>query len=321
MPNTFGSDDYGYPVRQNGTMSIWVCGEVLIDLIPVAAGSSDRAPHVGGGPANTAKALARLGHEVHFIDGISSDAYGVMSRDELLADDVKLDLAQTSELPTALAIVSIDANASASYEFKLENTATFDFNLDWLPDPSRYKPNVLHIGTLATVIQPGADELYDWALQVAEFAPIVFDPNIRPAVMANRDLYEAAVEKWAAISSVIKVSDDDVAWLFPDASFDDVAERWVRDGAALVVITRGSQGLIGFTADGAVEVPGVKIEVADTVGAGDTVGAIIVEAMVEKGIMALTGDVLQDVLHRAAKAAGITCSRPGAQPPYKHELK
>lgn len=301
-------------------MSIWVCGEVLIDLIPVAAGASDRAPHVGGGPANTAKALARLGHEVHFIDGISTDAYGEMSRDELLGDEVKLDLAHASELPTALAIVSLDNNGSASYEFKLEQTATFDFDLNWLPDPSRHKPNVLHIGTLATVIQPGADALYDWALQVAEFAPIVFDPNIRPAVLSDRDLYEAAVEKWAAISSVIKVSDDDVAWLFPDASLDDVAERWVRDGAALVVITRGSQGLIGFTADGAVEVPGVKIEVADTVGAGDTVGAIIVEAMVEKGIMALTGDVLQEVLHRAAKAAGITCSRPGAQPPYKHEL-
>ena len=302
-------------------MSIWVCGEVLIDLIPVAPGSTNRAPHVGGGPANTAKALARLGHDVYFIDGISTDAYGEMSRDELLGDEVRLDLAKTSELSTALAIVSLDNNGSASYEFKLDETATFDFDLNWLPDPSRYQPNVLHIGTLVTVIQPGADVLYDWALQVAEFAPIVFDPNIRPAVMSDRDLYEAAVEKWAAISSVIKVSDDDVAWLFPDQSLDDVAERWVRDGAALVVITRGSQGLIGFTADGAVEVPGVKVEVADTVGAGDTVGAIIVEAMVEKGIMALTGDVLQDVLHRAAKAAAITCSRPGANPPYKHELK
>ena len=302
-------------------MSIWVCGEVLIDLIPVAPGSNDRAPHVGGGPANTAKALARLGHDVHFIDGISTDAYGEMSRDELVADEVKLDLAKSSDLPTALAIVSLNESGGASYEFKLDDTATFDFSLDWLPDPSKYKPNVLHIGTLVTVIQPGADVLYDWALQVAEFAPIVFDPNIRPAVMGNRDLYEAAVEKWAAISSVIKVSDDDVAWLFPDQSLDGVAERWVRDGAALVVITRGSEGLIGFTADGAVEVPGVKVVVADTVGAGDTVGAIVVEAMVEMGIMALTGDVLQDVLHRAAKAAAITCSRPGANPPYKHELK
>ena len=292
---------------------------MLIDLIPGADGV--RVPHVGGGPANTAKALARLGHDVQFIDGISTDEYGVAARKELLDDEVKLDLALTSDKPTCLAIISLDANGGASYEFKIDGTATFDFELKWLPDPSRYKPQVLHIGTLVTVIQPGADVLYDWAMQVAEFAPIVFDPNIRPSVMGDHDLYEAAVEKWAALSSVIKVSDDDMAWLYPGQKYQDVAQRWLNDGAALVVVTRGSNGIIGFTQDGAVEVDGAKITVADTVGAGDTVGAIIVEAMIEKGILALTGDVLKATLHRAAVAAGITCSRKGAQPPYKHELK
>jgi fructokinase len=292
---------------------------VLIDLIPGADGV--RVPHVGGGPANTAKALARLGHDVQFIDGISSDQYGQMSRKELLDDEVKLDLALKSDKPTCLGIISLADNGGASYEFEIDGTATFDFSLDWLPDPSRHKPNVLHIGTLVTVIQPGADVLYDWAIRVAEFAPIVFDPNIRPAVMGDRDRYQAAVEKWAAISSVIKVSDDDMAWLYPDQKYTDVAQRWINDGAALVVVTRGADGLLGITADGSVEVPGVKIQVADTVGAGDTVGAIIVEAMVEKGILALTGEVLKATLHRAAVAAGITCSRKGAQPPYKHELK
>ena len=300
-------------------MSIWVCGEVLIDLIPGSDGV--RVPHVGGGPANTAKALARLGHDVQFVDGISTDEYGVAARKELLDDEVKLDLALTSDKPTCLAIISLDANGGASYEFKIDGTATFDFDLKWLPDPSRYKPQVLHIGTLVTVIQPGADVLYDWAMQVAEFAPIVFDPNIRPSVMGDHDLYEAAVEKWAALSSVIKVSDDDMAWLYPGQKYEDVAQRWLNDGAALVVVTRGSNGIIGFTQEGAVEVDGAKITVADTVGAGDTVGAIIVEAMIEKGILALTGDVLKATLHRAAVAAGITCSRKGAQPPYKHELK
>ena len=300
-------------------MTTWVCGEVLIDLIPGVDGV--RVGYVGGGPANTAKALARLGWDVQFIAGISTDVDGVAARKELLEDEVKLDLALTSDKPTCLAIVSLDSNGSASYEFKIAGTATFDFSLDWLPDPARYKPNVLHIGTLATVIAPGADVLYDWALRVAEFAPIVFDPNIRPAVLADRDLYEAAVEKWAAISSVIKVSDDDVAWLYPGQNYADVAVRWIHDGAALVVVTRGSQGIIGFTSEGSVQVEGAKITVADTVGAGDTVGAIIVEAMIEKGILALTGDVLRTTLHRAAVAAGITCSRKGAQPPYKHELK
>ncbi len=300
-------------------MSIWVCGEVLIDLIPGSDGV--RIPHVGGGPANTAKALARLGQDVYFIDGISNDEYGQMSRKELLDDEVKLDLALSSDKPTCLAIVSLDEKGGATYEFKIDGTATFDFSASWLPDPSRHTPNVLHIGTLVTVIQPGADVLYDWAMQVAEFAPIVFDPNVRSAVMGDRDVYVAAVERWVALSSVVKVSDDDMAWLYPGQRYEDVAAQWIADGVTLVVVTRGANGLVGITAEGSVEVPGVKVEVADTVGAGDTVGAIIVEAMVEQGILTLTGDVLKGVLNRAAVAAGITCSRKGAQPPYKHELK
>jgi fructokinase len=294
-------------------MSIWVCGEVLIDILP-------SGPVVGGGPANTAKALARLGHDVHFIDGISSDAYGVSAKAEFLADGVNLDLALASNKPTCTATVSLDAAGGASYEFLIDGTATFDFNSSWLPDPYRYQPQVLHIGTLVTVIEPGASALYDWAMQVAELAPIVFDPNIRPSVQPDRDLYEAAVEKWAALSAVIKVSDDDLAWLFPQSSIDDVATRWISDGVFLVVVTRGANGLVGYTADGRVEVPGVKVDVVDTVGAGDTVGAIVVEAMLAHGLVELRGDILRGVLARAAAAAAITCSRKGAQPPYKHEL-
>jgi fructokinase len=294
-------------------VSIWVCGEVLIDILPTG-------PVVGGGPANTAKALARLGHDVHFIDGISSDAYGQAARAELLRDGVNLDLALASDKPTCTATVSLDAQGVASYEFLIDGTATFDFAASWLPDPYRYQPQVLHIGTLVTVIEPGASALYDWAMQVAEFAPIVFDPNIRPSVQPDRDLYEAAVEKWAALSAVIKLSDDDLAWLFPNQSIDDVANRWINDGVFLIVVTRGANGIVGFTEDGRVEVPGVKVDVVDTVGAGDTVGAIVVEAMIEHGLIELRGDVLQEVLSRAARAAAITCSRHGAEPPYKHEL-
>ena len=293
-------------------MSIWVCGEVLIDILPTG-------PVVGGGPANTAKALARLGHDVHFIDGISSDAYGQSAREELVRDGVNLDLALASDKPTCTATVTLDAAGGASYEFLIDGTATFDFAA-WLPDPYRYQPQVLHIGTLVTMIEPGASVLYDWAMQVAELAPIVFDPNIRPSVQPDRDLYEAAVEKWAALSAVIKVSDDDLAWLFPGQSIDDVANRWINDGVFLVVVTRGADGLVGYTADGRVEVPGVKVDVVDTVGAGDTVGAIVVEAMLTHGLVELRGELLRGVLARAAAAAAITCSRKGAQPPYKHEL-
>ena len=294
-------------------MSIWVCGEVLIDVLPAG-------PVVGGGPANTAKALARLGHDVHFIDGISSDAYGQSAREELLRDGVNLDLALASDKPTCTATVTLDAAGGASYEFLIDGTATFDFASSWLPGPYRYQPQVLHIGTLVTMIEPGASALYDWAMQVAELAPIVFDPNIRPSVQPDRDLYEAAVEKWAALSAVIKVSDDDLAWLFPGQSIDDVANRWINDGVFLVVVTRGADGVVGYTADGRVEVPGVKVDVVDTVGAGDTVGAIVVEAMLAHGLIELRGDLLRSVLTRAASAAAITCSRKGAQPPYKHEL-
>ena len=294
-------------------MSIWVCGEVLIDILPTG-------PVVGGGPANTAKALARLGYEVDFIDGISTDAYGVSARKELSRDGVGLKLSLESNKPTCTATVNLDSSGSASYEFLIDDTATFDFNKSWLPDPERLKPSVLHIGTLATIIEPGASVLFDWALQVGEFAPIVFDPNIRPSVMDDRDKYAAAVEKWAGISSIVKVSDDDIKWLYPDESLDVVAHRWIAAGVSCVVVTRGAHGVIGFTEHGMEEVAGVKVDVVDTVGAGDTVGAIIVEGVIKHSVHGLEGHVLNAVLHKAVIAAGITCSRAGAQPPRTHEL-
>ncbi len=294
-------------------MSIWVCGEVLIDILPTG-------PVVGGGPANTAKALARLGYDVDFIDGISTDAYGVSARKELSRDGVGLDLSLTSDRPTCTATVTLDSKGSASYEFLIDGTATFDFNSSWLPDPERLKPSVLHIGTLVTIIEPGASVLFDWAVKVGEFAPIVFDPNVRPSVMADRAKYAAAVEKWVSISSVVKVSDDDIAWLYPDDSLDGVAHRWIEAGVSCVVVTRGEKGLIGFTANGMEEVDGVKVDVVDTVGAGDTVGAIVVEGIIKHSVHGLQGQVLNALLHKAAIAAGITCSRAGAQPPRAHEL-
>ncbi len=294
-------------------MSIWVCGEVLIDILPTG-------PVVGGGPANTAKALARLGHDVDFIDGISTDDYGVSARKELSRDGVRLALSLTSDKPTCTATVTLDSKGSASYEFLIDGTATFDFNSSWLPDPERLKPSVLHIGTLVTIIEPGASVLFDWAVKVGEFAPIVFDPNIRPSVMADKAKYAAAVEKWVSISSVVKVSDDDIKWLYPTDSLDVVAHRWIDAGVSAVVITRGANGLIGFTSSGMEEVEGARVEVVDTVGAGDTVGAIVVEGIIAHSVHGFQGQVLNALLHKAAIAAGITCSRAGAQPPRAHEL-
>jgi len=276
---------------------------------------------VGGGPANTARALARLGHDVEFIDGISRDDYGKSARAELLRDGVKLTYCLDSNKPTCTALVTLDSRGGASYDFKIEGTATFDFYESWLPDPSRYKPSLLHIGTLAAIVEPGCLALHDWAMKTAEFAPVLFDPNIRPSVMGDRDRYEGAVEKWVAISTVVKVSDDDLEWLFPNIPPIEVAKRWVADGIAIVVITRGAAGLTAVTADEVLEVAAVKVDVIDTVGAGDTVGAVVVEAMLEQGVLNLHGESLRAMLDCAAVAAAITCSRAGAQPPTKSELR
>jgi fructokinase len=285
----------------------------LIDILPTGA-------VVGGGPANTAKALARLGYEVDFIDGISTDAYGVAARKELERDGVGLSLALSSDKPTCTATVTLDSKGSASYEFLIDGTATFDFNNSWLPDPETLKPSILHIGTLVTIVEPASTTLFNWAIKCAEFAPIVFDPNVRSSVVGDREKYRLAVEKWVGISSVIKLSDDDISWLYPDESLDEVANRWIAGGASLVVITRGAKGIIGYTEAGYEEVAGAKVTVVDTVGAGDTVGAVLVEGIMKHSVIGLRGQVLNAVLHRAAIAAGITVSRAGAQPPRMHEL-
>ena len=294
-------------------MSIWVCGEVLIDVLPTG-------PVVGGGPANTAKALARLGYKVDFIDGISTDAYGVSARKELARDGVGLSLALSSDKPTCTATVTLDSQGSASYEFVIDGTATFDFADSWLPDPERLKPSVLHIGTLVTIVEPASSVLYKWAVKTGEFAPIVFDPNVRSSVVSDRDKYRAAVEKWVGISSVVKLSDDDISWLYPDQSMDEVAKGWIAGGLSLVVVTRGARGIIGYTEHGLEEVDSAKVAVVDTVGAGDTVGGILVESIINHSVSGLQGQVLNAVLHRAVIAAGITVSRAGAQPPRLHEL-
>ena len=297
---------------------VWVCGEVLIDLIP---DDTERKAVVGGGPANTAKALARLGIDAQFIDGISTDKYGQMALKQLHKDVVLLDFVKFSDKPTCLAIVSLNEAGGASYEFVIDGTATFDFSASWLPDPVINKPSLLHIGTLVTAIEPAASVLFEWAKKVANVSPIVFDPNVRPAVMSDRAEYVKQIERWVSISSSVKVSDDDIYWLYPGVELDLVANKWLSMGPELVVVTFGDKGLTGYREDEKVAVDAKKVVVADTVGAGDTVGAILVEAIIEDGLDKLTGMRLSVMLDRAAKAAAITVSRTGALPPSKAEIK
>jgi len=296
---------------------VWVCGEVVIDLIP---DGTERKAVVGGGPANTAKALSKLGITTQFIDGISTDKYGQMALYELQKDGVLLDFVKFSDKPTCLAIVSLNSKGGATYEFVIDDTATFDFSHSWLPNAADKKPLLLHIGTLVTAIEPAASVLFEWAKKVALVAPIVFDPNIRPAVMSDRNEYVKQVERWVSISNAVKVSDDDIYWLYPGQDLDKVTKRWLEMGPELMLVTFGDKGLAGYRENSKISVDAKKVVVADTVGAGDTVGAILVEAIIEDGLDKLTGERLSLMLDRAARAAAITVSRTGALPPGKDEI-
>jgi len=303
-------------------MSIWVCGEALIDLIPKVPKSTKRIAIPGGGPANAAHALARLGIEVEFIGGLSRDKYGVRMRKEFVDDGVGLAFTPDFDQPTCLAIVSVDKNGGASYEFEIDGTATFAFDLANLPDAKKHLPAALYIGTLGSLVEPGASVLASWVGEVRKSVPIVYDPNIRSVVMDDRDKYQGNVSKWVGLATVVKVSSDDLAWLYPDVDHLEIARGWLSDNSdlELVVVTNGADGITAINRDTQVNVPGVKVDVVDTVGAGDTVGAILLESILKYGVTGLNTQYLSHTLHRAALAAAITCSRAGANPPNKEEL-
>ena len=289
---------------------VWVVGEALMDLIPV---NGERVPMVGGGPANTAKAVARLGYTTQFIGGISSDEFGSAIEVELLRSGVDLSLVLRGDLPTALAIATIDSHGLAKYDFELDGTTSFAFNSSWLPSG---EPDVIHIGSVATMLEPGASELLKWAEEKS--VPIIFDPNVRPSIQGDKGLYRAAIERWIGVSTIVKLSEDDLNWLYGDES---IVSSWLESGPELVIVTRAEKGLTAYGKGFSLEVPALKVDVVDTVGAGDTIGAVVVEGVLIHGANALRGEVLQDVLERAARAASITCSRAGANPPTRDELE
>jgi fructokinase len=291
---------------------VWVAGEALMDLIPVVGG--DRVPIVGGGPANTAKAVARLGYPTYFVGGISSDEYGRAVELELLRSGVDLSLVHRGDSPTALAIATINEAGLASYEFKLDSTVSFNFHSSWLP---KEDAEVIHIGSVATLLEPGASELYKWLSNKS--ATVVFDPNVRPSIQSDKKIYRNSVERWIDLAKIVKLSEDDFSWLY-ESSESEVIANWLSRGTEIVVVTRAERGLSAFTRDGRIDCPAAKVELVDSVGAGDTIGAVIVEGLLKHGLGGLEADVLRQVLERAAKAAGITCSRAGANPPWKEEL-
>lgn len=300
---------------------IVVAGEGLIDLVPQAAGdaAAPLLPTRGGGPYNTAVALARLGSPVGFCSRISTDPFGVSLIDRLGSEGVALDLVQRGPEPTTLAVAAIDTDGAAAYTFYCQGTADRLFTL---PGPLPTETRAVSFGTCSLVLEPGAsayEQLMYREAQLGRF--IALDPNIRADLIPDPDAYRARFGRMLASVSLLKLSDEDAQWLGYDVA------GWLAAGPAAVVVTRGGAGLTVYTGSGEHTVPGEPVRVADTIGAGDTINAALLHALSESG--ALSADALaqlsentwRQVLGFAARAAAVTCTRAGADPPFAHELE
>jgi fructokinase len=301
-----------------------VCGETLIDLI-----KADDVPHdsqrstwnalSAGGPMNSAVALGKLGVETHFLGRLSTDAFGRQLRQHILSANVKLDLATESSQSTSIAVVSLDADGTASYTFHFHNTANFGWQADDLPQLGA--DDWLHIASLSCVVSPGAEVLLDWMRDVK--AGVSYDVNVRPTVITDPETYWARVQPWLRAvgkrKGIVKASDEDIAFLSAQAGGGDpieVAARWVDQyGLGLAVLTLGPGGGAAIEPGGQItRVPGYPTNVVDTVGAGDTFMAGFLDARVGHE------SDLETSLRRGAAAASIVCSRRGAQPPTSAEV-
>ncbi|MGP3776047.1 carbohydrate kinase family protein [Streptomyces sp. SDT5-1] len=300
---------------------IVVTGEALVDLVPRQgpdAPLADLSPKRGGGPYNTAVALGRLGERTAFLSRVSRDAFGERLLDGLRTAGVDVSHVQRGDEPTSLAVASVGADGSAGYSFYVEGTADRLFRApDHLPDGTR----AVSFGTCSLVLEPGASA-YEEVLRRAHAQGLctALDPNIRPGLIPDPDAYRARFHSWLASTTLVKLSDDDSRWLGGDPA------SWLARGPSAVVVTRGAAGLTAFTHAGEVTVPGVPVPVADTIGAGDTVNAALLhrlsthDALDGRAMTALTAAQWRDVLAFAARAAAVTVSRAGAEPPYADEL-
>ncbi|MEU5162846.1 carbohydrate kinase [Streptomyces sp. NPDC020875] len=298
---------------------IVVAGEALIDLVPVSAREADGplpplAPRPGGGPYNTAIALGRLGAPAAFCSRISSDGFGDALLGGLVSAGVDTSLVVRGPEPTTLAVASVGADGSAGYAFYARGTADRLFEL---PPPLPEGTRAVAFGTCSLVLEPGASAYEALLLREAGLGRcVLLDPNVRPPLIPDADAYRKRFRSWLPYVSVLKLSEEDAEWL-----------GGVPEGPDAVVLTRGAGGLTVRTRSGTeVSVPAVPVAVADTIGAGDTVNAALLhglaarDALSAAGPAALGGDGWREVLGLAARAAAVTCSRPGAEPPYAAEL-
>ncbi|NKI41269.1 carbohydrate kinase family protein [Streptomyces physcomitrii] len=299
---------------------IAVAGEALIDLVPGEPGAlSALTPSRGGGPYNTAVALGRLGAAPAFLSRISTDAFGQSLMAGLREAGVDVSPVQRGPEPTTLALASVGEEGSARYTFYVEGTADRLFRRpERLPEGLR----ALCFGTCSLALEPGASA-YEQVLRRASARGLftMLDPNIRQGLIPDPGAYRARFRSWLADTTLLKLSEEDAEWL------GGTPEEWLAAGPEAVVVTRGAGGLDVLGRWGRCEVPAVPVRVVDTIGAGDTVNAALLHRLSAQGVLApgslgeLGAERWRDVLGYAARAAALTCSRAGAQPPTAREME
>lgn len=304
---------------------ILCCGEALIDMLPRQTGSGEMAfaPYPGGAVFNTARALGRLGAATGFLCGLSSDLFGVQLLAALHESLVMTELCPISDRPTTLAFVTLQ-DGQARYAFHDENTALRGLSQAELP---LIPPHVstLFFGGISLVGEP-CGSTFEALCAEAGDRVVMLDPNIRPGFLRDVAAYRARLSRMMARADILKFSDEDLHWLAPDRTEAEAVAAMLEQGAALVLITRGAQGATAWTKGGSRDRPALPVTVVDTVGAGDTFNAGFLAALSAAGLLdpaalrALGPQDIDAALLLATRVAGITASRAGANPPWRHEL-
>jgi fructokinase len=303
------------------------CGEALIDMLPRTSkeGAAVYQPHNGGSIFNTAIALGRLGIITGFFSGLSTDFFGESLIAGLKASNVDLKYAKIWDRPSTLAFVKLD-NGQARYSFFDENSASRMLMTKDLPKLAA-DVNALHFGSISLIPEPGASTLETLMAREAENRVICLDPNIRANFIKDRREYLERINRLIAMCDILKISDEDITWITGRTDLAVAARKWLNAGAKVVVITRGENGIEVFTKGLSFKQPSVNVKVVDTVGAGDTFTAGFLASLQKAGklnkaaVSYLDETSLRNAVTYAARAAAITVSRAGANPPWLHELQ